>query len=457
LQRLCRSCTLAKKARKTIIEVIVIGIDWPAFGEMIKLMRAYIGSDYSQAKLAEDLLLTRGGVSNYETGVTPCPPEMRMTIRRKHGMEYLPTDDLEVDVYEKALVRWNTSISKKNWEEANFFREKLGVIKAFPFLKKQNASFSMYDCRMFISLNELDSAKQILDEYENRTGEFDDTQKYYYYRNKGIYNGLTGCIEDASKFYHKAIASNINMLDDNISIYLNAALCDEQLGFVSLSIDCLEEGLELYPTGQDKTLLFRSYSLIGRGYTSIKIFHRAEKMHDKAYEIAFKKYEENADEESKLRLGVVHLDYGRMYLMKKEYMPCIENLDKALNLIPTDNDDYLEATYHRIRCFIAKGDTSHCPQLISAALKVSRPNKTYNMMFKALEILENPSEESAKHLEEKILPYLLEQNCFHPALDYAMFLTDYYKTRGPGFVMRALKMSELVSSIHRKFMERGAI
>jgi len=438
--------------------VIIIGRDkLPPFGEMLKLMRAYIGKDYSQDKLAGVLNISRGMISKYETDDFICPPEMRKKIKRKHGMEYLPTDESEISLYEESLDRWNTSISEKNWEEANFFREKLSVIKAFPFAKNLNASFSMYDCRMALSLNELDNAKKILDEYENRVDELNDTQKYYYYRNKGIYSGLTGCMNDASMFYHKALVLKVNVLDDSIKIYYNTAFCDERLGFIALSIDSLEEGLELYSNSKDKTALFWSYNLLGNNYTSINVFQRARKMRDNAHKIALKKYRKNEDEESKLHLGISHIGYGRMYLMKKEYLPSIENLDKALNLIPEDNANYLEAFYHKIRCFIASEDTSLCPQLISKALKLSKNNKTYNMMFKALEILENPSEESAKHLEEKILPYLLEQNCFHPVLDYAMFLSEYYKPRGQGYIMRALKMSELVSSIHKKFMERGAI
>jgi len=432
-------------------------IKWPTLGEMLKLMRAYKGRDYSQTRLANDVHVSRGIISKYETNDISCPLDTLMETKRATGTEYLPTCESERIEYEKLLDRLLNLIIEGDLEEAEILCKKLSVVKAFPFLQDLNILFSQHECRLFLALKQLDKAKIILDEYEKCTDKLDGIQKYHYYYNKGKYNMRSGSFSDAVECFHDALALKLNMLDKNITIYDNIAYCCDYLGFVSYAIDYLEEGLKLYPTGQNKTSMFWVYNLLGNSYTTVSVLNRSKEMNDKSYEIAKEKHDGNNDEESKSLLGLVNIAYARMYQKDKQYRLSIEYSDKAIDLIPEGSIDHLEAIYHKTRCHIEIKDISPCAALISKGLKLSKNHKHYNLMFEALKILANLDEESAKYLEEKIIPRLLEMNCFHPVLDYAVVLRDYYRTRHAGYISRALRMSELALSIYEKFHMKGVI
>jgi len=431
-------------------------IDWPTFGEMMKLMRAYVG-DYSQTKLAEGMKMSRGSVSKWEANDPPCPPDMRMLVKHVTGLHYLPTCDEEVPEYEDALDDWYDLIYEGKWEEAKIFREKIVCIKAFPFLKSLNTTFELYDCRLLIGTGELDKAKQIIDKHEKCLGELRDIQKYRYYYNHGIYNGMSGSINEALGFFKDGLNLGLRISDSDISINYNIAFCYVSRGAISCATDFLEDVYETLPKGRNDISLFWLYNLHGNNLTTLGFLKKAEKVNDKSYEFALEIYTKNESEESKLILGSVHISYGRMYRRAKKHRKANEYFDKAIHLISKDQKNHLESIYQKGRCLVEIKDMALIPMLVSEGLNLSKNNKVYTLAFKALECFSNLNEENAEYIEEKILPYLLETNSFHLIIDYATVLSDFYKTRGQGYITKSYRMSELALSIHKKFLERGII
>jgi len=310
---------------------------------------------------------------------------------------------------------------------------------------------------MLLKQNKIDEAKAILDTYENRLYSLNDIQKYHYFFNEGTYKLKTSGVDTALESYKKALNLKVDVHDKHIALKYNISYCEYYLGFVSSSITSIEEVCKSYPKGKDKSLLFWSYNLLGNTSASIGILGKAEKAHDKAYKIASKMYEKNSDEESNLFLGSANLGYGYMYRRAKKYKLSKEYCSKAIDMIPKTHNNYLEALFQKTCCYIETKDTSFCLPLISEGLKLSKNNKAYNLAFKGLDTLANINEDSAKKLEEKILPPLLEVNFVQYVLYFATFLSDYYKTRGQGFLIRSYKMSELAMSIYKKCQEGNVI
>jgi len=135
----------------------------PTDAEMIKLMRVY--RKLTQEELAAPLNVSRGIVSKYETGDSPVPDHMLVAVAHELGMEYIPRNEKGRDDYEEALQIWYDSISDDDFEEAEKWREKLSVIKAFPHEKDFIIKFELHNCRLLLKLNKLDEAKKVLDVY----------------------------------------------------------------------------------------------------------------------------------------------------------------------------------------------------------------------------------------------------------------------------------------------------
>jgi len=435
--------------------VIIIKTIYPTNGEMLRLMRRY--RNCKQSTLAIELNVTRSLISQYENNEIPCPDHILVSSKHILDMEYLPTCESDNDEYEDMLNKLFDLISEDKLNEAEVYREKLSVIRVFPHEKNFNTLFSLHECRLLFRLNKVDEGKAILSTYENIMYSLNDIQKYYYYFNEGTYNLKISCIDIASQSYKKALKLRIDMHDNHRALKYNIAYCDATLGFVSLSIVSVKEVCKSYPKGKDKSLLFWSQNLLGNLYTCIGILSSSEKANDKAYEIALEKYERNRNEESKLFLGSANFGYGYMYRRAKKYKLSKEYFDKAIDMIPKTHNNYLEALFHKSCCCIEMKNTSSCLPLISEGLKLSKNKKSYNLAFKGLEIVANPNEDSAKELEEKILPLLLKANSIQYVLYFATFLSDYYKARGQGFLTRSYKMSELAMSIYKKCLEGSEI
>ena len=180
-------------------------------------------------------------------------------------------------------------------------------------------------------------------------------------------------------------------------------------------------------------------------------------MLDKAHAIAINEYSSNITASTKFNLGLVHLNYGFLFRMARKWSISVEHLDKALTHFDMENINYLEALYQKTRCFIEMGNTLTCTDLLAVGTKLSANNEVYLLMFEALAILINPNDESVKNMEANILPYLLKNKLVYPALDYATFLRDYFRTRGRGFKTRSYVMADMVCTIRNLMHEGGVI
>ena len=436
-------------------EVFNIKQDKPHIGEMIRALREH--RDVSQDYVAKAVFENRSKISQIECGNKDCEDDLLLGIKTVLDMEILPLTEAERPEFIEALYKWYNIISDRDWETADKLRTQLSLIKLLPHDKESNLLFSLFDCRFLLVINELDEAKKILDELDAMSDELSDAQLYHYNYNQGTYNTRLRQNQTALDYYLKAFELTKRGFEKNTSLYYNIAVCYERLGNVALAITYLEAACELYPTTQNNVSEFSLYNCLGINYAHIGLLQKAKETLDKAHAIALSK-SETASSDNKIRmLSQVFINYGYTYRMAKKWNMAIEYLDKALDILDKKGDFYLEAFYQKIRIFIERGNTLSCINLLAEGVQLSKGSEMYSTGFEILQIMINLNDDTARDLETRILPYLLKNNFIYPALDCAMVLRDYLKSKGSGSKIRALEMSEIIFTIHNMMMEGGVI
>jgi len=422
-------------------------------GILIKALREHRGM--SQEALARDAFFNRTTLSQIEIGNQTCSDDLLSAIKTALRAEGLPLRDIERTEFRKALYNWYSIISERKLDEAKELQEKLSVIKLLPHDKELYTLFLLFECRLLLLLNDLDASKKILDSLAIE--EFSDIQRYHYYYNSGTLCVKNNHNQEALDFYLKAHDLMKCGFEKNIILYYNTAITYEKLGLVTQAISFMEEACIIQSTGQGRVSEFHLYSFLASNYTGIGHLQKAKYLLDKAHAIAINDYNSNETADTKATLGLVHLRYGFLFRMARKWNRAIEHLDKALIHLDIESVNYLETLYQKARSFMEMGNLSSCMDLLANGHKLSIYNKVYRSMFEAIKLMLDNNDESAKKLETNILHYMLENRFVYPALDYAMFLRDYYKTRGRGFKTRSLEMSEVVCTVLNLIHEGGVI
>ena len=425
----------------------------PHIGKVIRHIREQKGM--SQETLARDALFNRTTLSYIEQGKHECNEETLRAIRKVLGVVDLPLYEAERMAYKDALYKWYAIISERKLEEADELRAKYSIIKLLPQDKELNVLFSLFECRLLLGLGELVKAKEILDAFV--VDVFSDTQLYHYYYNQGTYNIKNKLYQEALNFYLKAYELMKFGFEKDVTLYYNISICYDRLGFISRSVTFLEEACKLNTHIQNSVSMFSLYTSLGARYASLGVLQRSKIFLDKALSIANSDHNTNDNKNTKARVGMVIANYGFMYRMAKEWRRAIEHLDKAVIYFGNDNPLYVEALYQKARVLIEMGDALSCTSLLADGVSLSKGDDDYTMLFAALETLVNPNDSSAKHLETIILPYLREKKLNIVALDYSMFLRDYYENRGKGFKSRVYAMLYTICNIRDEIYEGGVI
>ena len=432
-----------------------LDIDRPPIGQIIKDLREYRGM--SQETLARAALFNRSTLSQIELGNIDCPDDLLLALKTALDVEYLPLRELERLDFQDMLHKWYSVISERKLEEAKKIQEKLSVVKLIPHDRELNLLYSLFECRLFLGLNQLADAKVILDSFDDSIDELNETQLYHYYCNQGTFNVRSKHNREALDYYLKAYALMKFGFDKNIILYFNIAICYSRLGFSAHAASFLEEASKVLPDSPRNVPEFSIWSSLAVRYIELGALQRAKMLLDKCHELMSNDYKTSLHENSNTYLGIVLLNYGYLYRKSRKWIISIEYLNKSLELFDKEDVNYLESLYQKIRCYIEMGNILPCTAFLSNGLRLSEGNELYSIMFKSLQMIISLNDESAKYLENNILPYLLESRELILALDYTMVLRDYYKTKGRGFKIKALALSDTACSITDDMYEGGVV
>jgi len=427
----------------------------PHIGKLIKELRNHKG--ISQEALARAAFFNRSTLSQVELGNIDCPENILLSIKTVLDVASLPMRDAERDDYRNELYKWHDVINERKVDEAKELHAKLSCIKFLPSDIELNGLFALFECKLLLLTNELEAAKMILDKLS--TYAFSDIQLYHYCYNQGTYNIKIKRNQEALDFYLKAYEFEKHQgLEKNVALYYNIAIAYRRIGLHTLATAFAEEARTIKSASKGNVPMLSIFILLGVLYVDTKHLQRAKHFLDKAHKIALHNFKANENADTKAHLGMVFANYGYLYRMAGKRNMSIEHLDKALKYIKIESgDDYLETLYQKTRCLIEMDNTFPCAGLIAEGIKLSENNEVYTIMFETLQRIINIDDNSARHIEANALPYLVKHNYVRPALDYAMFLRDYFFRKGRGTKTLAYNMSELALTIKDLIHKGGVI
>jgi len=406
---------------------------------------------FSQAELAQNILVDQSLLSKIETGTIDCPNELLRAIKKALDVEGLPMLEPERLNFKDKLHQWYDVISERDFVKAREMQKKLSVITFLHTDRELNIFYDLFHCRLLLGENDLEPAKEILDAFEINLNELNDIQLYHYYCNQGTWNIRSGLNSEALDFYLQAYELMKCGLEKCVTLYYNIAICYFRLGRVAQSTTYLEKARELGSGEQKNIPEFAIDNALARNYTQTSYLQGAKMLLDKCYTKALR---DNNHE----NIGRVLLNYGFMYHVAKDWNNAIEHLDSALSYLEKGSLNYLEMLYQKIRCFIETECYSSCTRLLAEGKMLSKENELYSILFKSLAHLTTPNnDKSINYLETKTIPYLLDKKFNYTALDYCDVLRKYYKKKGIGFQTKAYKMAEIICNIREEILDGGVI
>jgi len=410
-----------------------------------------------QAYVSDSLFMSRSNYSDFETGKRELPEELYQAVKRILGVEELPLRKSERPKYMSLLNDMYRLTSEGKFEAASEMHERLSVIKLLPQDKELNEMFSLHECWFFLKFDKFDEAKKILDAFSPNYKGLNHIPLYHYLYNQGVYNFKINLIDDALDSFLQAYDLTDYGLEKSGSLCFNIALCYERKGFISKSNDFINKALDLGLASNNTVLEFGLYTIMGTNSIVKRALPEARGALNKAHSIASKEYESNPNENTKRKFGISLLNHGYLFRISKKHYNAIKALDKSTEYLKKDDNLYFEAFYQKACCAIDMNDPLLAIEIISEGVKLSKGNKDYSLMFEALSIMTNPTEESIEHLSQHILPYFIKKNYVVIVIDYATYLRKYYREHKIGNIKRALEMSEVIFIAQSRINEGGVI
>ena len=437
--------------------MFIINANEPPLGEILRDIR--VSKDMSQEETADLAQIHRTTLSDIETGKIPCSSKNLRAIKKALGVEELPLLKTERSHFRDMMFGWNHEISEGNFETAKILRERFSVIKRLSHVKDLNIWFSVFDCRLSIALREMEAAGEILNEQDETFESFSDFQQYYYFFNKGNYCGIKTKKDNRYlDFYLKAYALEENGgIEKHINLYLNISNAYKTKGFVTLSITFLEEACTLVSDKHSIEFKIELYNDLGVDYIDTNILQRAKKILLKALSLANKNYKSNPNNKNGILLGRVLLNAGYLFRKAKIYIKAIDLLNLAIPHLINDKIRHMEAMYQKAHAFVETEDCLSATEIINEGIKLSKGNEVYTIMFEELNTLMYPGVDNVKHMHKVVLPYMLENDYVHLALDYATFLRNHYESKNYVSEKKVLEMSDVIYTIQNKMYEGSVI
>ena len=190
--------------------------------------------------------------------------------------------------------------------------------------------------------------------------------------------------------------------------------------------------------------------MLGMNYAFTGVLQRAKFFLDKAYKIA-------VNNDSKEYLGMVCINYGLLFRNAKKWNNALEYLEQALLYLEDGTENFFKANYNKILCMIGRRGYHFYSGELANMISRTKGNKDFTMLFASLEYMATLGSDSAKCLEKEVLPYLMEKNYVHAALDCCTVLMEFYKKQKKGRKTKAFEMATIGLTIQTKMHEGEVI
>jgi len=416
-----------------------------------KIREIRIARGITQDELASAASSDSPSISKIENGNLTCSDDLLWEIKKVLRAEEIPLLANERESFMDKLQNWYDVISERKLVKANEMRIGLSAITCLPSEKELNTIYALFECRLFLGLNEIEPAQKILMNIEPNVDLLTDTQKYHYYYNKGTLEIKNARSEEALNFYLMAFNLMKRGLKESHPLYYSIAYCYFRTGSYLRSIAFLEKFREQFSSEQNGLSLFHAENLLATNYIRTNNFQLAKILLDKCHAFAI----ENKDD---VNIGMVLLNYGYLYFMAKNYNKAFEYLNEAKPYLDESGSLYLEALYQKARCMIAMNRFTSCAPLLEDGIIRAKGNETYQILFVSLSrFLTINQIESRAYLEDVAIPFLIKTHNYIIALDYSESLANYYSKKGKGYNGKRLKMVDIAHMLYKKMYEGGVL
>jgi len=423
--------------------------DTTLLGGKVKELR--IARGVTQDELAVAAFSDAPTISKIENGVLSCTEDLLWEIKKVLRAEAAPLLEGEHNEFLEKLHEWYDIISERNFALAKERQVALSAITCLPSEKELNIIYALFECRLLLGLNEVESAYTRMLTLEPQFDALNDIQRYHYYYNKGTYEIKNSRNEEALEYYMKAFDLTKRGLKDSLPLYYNIAYAYYRIGLYSRSIAFLEKSRELFSSDSGTVSMFHIENLLATNYIKTKALQVAKMLLNKC----------SKDIESlqnKTHVGMVLTNYGYLYVVAKKFNKALDYLKKAEAYLEEGTEYFLEVLYQKSRCLVAINRTTACTPLLAEGIERAQGNDTYLTLFMSLShLLTINQKESTQYLEDVSIPFLLKIKNYTTALDYCELLADYYKKKGKGYNGKRLKMVDLAQNIYKEMYEGGEL
>ncbi|MCL2593703.1 MAG: helix-turn-helix domain-containing protein [Defluviitaleaceae bacterium] len=418
--------------------------------QKIKVLRK--AANCTQEDLAEALGCTKSKISRIESGDWDYSQEDIAAARKFLGVDNVPFNDKEFMDFKQRLYQWRDLIKNRLTDEARKKQSDLAVITRLYFEPELNMLYRMFEIKLLLTealtvKTNVALAEEMLLSEELLIEEASKENQHHFYCNMGALHINKQDFKTALQYYIKACDLEVYVLEKDVSLKLNLAICYGMLGKYALTIGIIEE---IYPfLDYNRYSSTQTYldNTLAVNYFRIGHVSRAKKLLSKCLS-------EQPGADSKYFLGLSYHNYGCACWKSKEYEEAISYFDRADSYFDKNDRMYVENIYWKVRCLIASKKDSKARLLISEVKPHIEGNEHHLLMFDSLSHLFTINDDaSIDFIEKKTIPYLIGKYEHYRAIDYCEVLKSRFMAwSNKGYKKKLIKLKAMICDINEDML-----
>ena|GEM_PF-547821 len=413
--------------------------------QKIKAIR--MATNCIQEDLAAGLGCTKSKISKIESEDRDYSDEDIAAAKKFLGVEKAPFTKKEAKAFKQQLYRWRDLIKNRLTDEARKKQEDLKVITKLPFEPDLNMLYRMFEIKLTLTealvvKTNVALAEEMLLSESLLIEEATDENIHHFHYNMGTLHIYKSDFKTALKYYLKACEYEADVLEKDISLNVNLAICYSMLGKYALAISMFEEAYPHFDYNRNSSIRTYIDSSLAINYIRIGQVSRAKRLLDKCLL-------EAPGGDGKFFLSASYHNYGCACWKSKDYEEAISYFDRADEYFGKGDKFYIENVYWKIRCLINLRKGSKAKLLLSEVKPYIEEDRHHLLIFESLShLLSINDDASIDFIEKKTIPYLVEKYEYYRAIDYCEVLkSKFTKWSNKGYKRRLLDLTVIICKI----------
>ena len=386
--------------------------------QKIKALRE--ATNCTQKDLAAILGCARPTISRIENGDWDYSDADIAVAKKFFGVEKAPFTIKELKDFKERLYRWKDLIRNRQLDEARKNKNELMIITKLPFEQDLNTLYKMFEIRLVLAEANVALAEELLLSEKSLIEEATEENQHHFNYNMGSLYVFKGDFKIALQYYLKARSLEISVLEEDVFLNFNLAMCYSMLGKYTLAIGTIEEVYDLIDLNKGSRMQTYVNSLLAINYVFVGQATRAKRILDKALSVAL-------SNTNKMYIGAALHNYGCACLELKNYQGAINYFDRVFEYHEIGDKFYMENMYWKVYCLIQLKEVPKAKMLLSETKPLTEGNEYYTLIFESLShLLTINDDASIDFIEQKTIPYLIEKYEYYRALNYCKMLENKF-------------------------------